>query len=75
MAPVICVAVSQPLGRAILNNGSLRGKYRVNADEMQLVDDATAEIGPNDCVYPLKKFRPRLPISVHTGHKLKLRSN
>jgi hypothetical protein len=28
MAPVICVAVSQPLGRTILNNGS-----RIGSDE------------------------------------------
>lgn len=54
MAPEICVAVSQPLGRTILNNGSwTQSGCGIDA---HFVDDATAEIGLNDYVYALKRY-------------------
>lgn len=54
MAPEICVAVSQPLGRTILNNGSRTLETGCGID-VHFVDDATAEIGLNDYVHTLKK--------------------
>lgn len=54
MAPEICVAVSQPLGRTILNNGSRTLENGCGID-VHFVDDATAEIGLNDYVYALKR--------------------
>lgn len=50
MAPVICVAVSQPLGRTILNNGSRTLETGCEVD-VHLVNDATAGFGLNDDVY------------------------
>lgn len=54
MAPEICVAVSQPLGRPILNDGSRTLETGCGID-VHFVHDATAEIGLNDYVYTLKK--------------------
>jgi hypothetical protein len=50
MAPVICVAVSQPLGRTILNNGSRMLETGCETD-VHSVNDATAGLGLNDDVY------------------------
>ncbi|MDN3277761.1 hypothetical protein QWJ07_26090 [Frankia sp. RB7] len=55
MAPVICVAVSQPLGRTILNSGSrsgnigsslgFAGTLEIGCEiDVHFVGDATAEI-------------------------------
>lgn len=54
MAPEICVAVSQPLGRTILNDGSWTLESGRGID-VHFVDDATVEIGLNDYVYALKR--------------------
>lgn len=54
MAPEICVAVSQPLGRTISNDGSWTLETGCGID-VPFVDDATAEIGLNDYVYTLKR--------------------
>lgn len=54
MAPEICVAVSQPLGRTILNNGSRSLETGCGID-VHFVDDATAEIRLNDYVHTLKR--------------------
>lgn len=54
MAPEICVAVSQSLGRTILNDGSWTLETGCGID-VYFVDDATAEIGLNDYVWTLKR--------------------
>lgn len=54
MAPEICVAVSQPLGRTILNDGSWTLETGCGID-VHFADDATAEIGLNDYVCALKR--------------------
>lgn len=67
MAPVVCVAVSQPLGRSTLNIGSrapelvalgvqIRTLETGCGITVHFVDGTTAEVGLNNYVYTLKKL-------------------
>lgn len=74
MAPEICVAVSQPLGRTILNNGSWTLESGRGID-VHFVDDATAEVGLNDYVYALKRWSAVANFRSRRGNVVKRRSN